>query len=99
MLRFSSDLGGLRSPGTPLRLFILLLSVFYSVTFVVLMFLHEVRVDVYVSLYILEYFVLYSVLSPIGARADRYLSMLSYILFTVFIIIVSYRVLVILGYM
>ena len=87
-----------KSPGTPLKLFLILLSILYSITFISLVILGENRIDAYISLYILIYFILYSVLSPIGVRADRLLTKLSYILFSIFIIIVSYRILLILGY-
>lgn len=61
------------------------------------MYLGEVRVDVYISLYILEFFILYAIFSPVGVRADKALRILSYIYFIIFIIIVTYRVLEILG--
>lgn len=78
------------------KLFMLLLAIFYFITFTTFMLLGESRIDVYVSLYILEYYVLYAILSPIGARAERFFGKLSYIYLAVFIIIVTYRVMEIL---
>jgi membrane-associated protease RseP (regulator of RpoE activity) len=52
--------------------------------------------DLYVSLYILEYFVLTLLHSPFNPRAQKIIDITGYILFVVFMIIVALKVLEIL---
>jgi hypothetical protein len=52
--------------------------------------------DLYVSLYILEYFILTLLHSPFNPRAQKIIDITGYILFAVFMIIVAVKVLEIL---
>jgi len=52
--------------------------------------------DLYVSLYIVEYFILTLLHSPFNPRAQKIISITSYVLFAVFLIIVALKVLEIL---
>ena len=52
--------------------------------------------DLYVSLYILEYFVLTLLHSPFNPRTQKIIDITGYVLFAIFIIIVTLKVLEIL---
>lgn len=71
-------------------------SILVFITFSSLILLGETRIDFYVSLYIVEYFVLTLLHSPFGPVIEKRLAKLSYILFSIFVVIVTYRVLEIL---
>jgi len=58
----------------------------------------ENRLDLYVSLYIVEYFILTLLHSPFNPQAQKMIDVISYVLFAVFIFIVALKVLeIILG--
>ena len=76
-----------------LDLFILSYSILVSITFIVLIYLSEVRLDVYVSLYILEYYILRALISPIPEKVSRRLRIVDAAFIIVFSVIVGYRVL------
>jgi membrane-associated protease RseP (regulator of RpoE activity) len=57
---------------------------------------NESRLDLYVSLYILEYFVATLLHSPLNPRSQKVLNALGYALFAVFMAIVALKVLEIL---
>lgn len=59
-----------------------------------LIFLGERRLDVYLSLYILNYFIMVSIFDP----KIKYRSFLNIVLFIIFILIVVFRVAEILGW-
>jgi len=80
------------------RRFAVILSSLYLITFIMLMYVGETRVDAYISLYILEYLVIYSILSPVGASADRILRRIMWFYVAIFLVIVSLRIMEILGY-
>lgn len=52
--------------------------------------------DLYVSLYILEYFILTLLHSPFNLRAQKIIDTTGYVLFAIFVIIVTLKVLEIL---
>jgi membrane-associated protease RseP (regulator of RpoE activity) len=58
--------------------------------------LGESRLDLYISVYILEYFVITLLHSPLNPRTQRVLNVFGYGLFAVFMIIVALKVLEIL---
>jgi membrane-associated protease RseP (regulator of RpoE activity) len=56
----------------------------------------ENRLDLYVSVYILEYFILTLLHSPFNPRTQKIIDITGYVLFAIFIIIVTLKVLEIL---
>ncbi len=76
------------------HLFNILLALFIVITIPSLLALGESRVDVYVSLFTLEYFILVSVLRPRRITGKDYLGIA---LFMIFIVIVAYRVMQVLS--
>ena len=79
------------------QLFIIIYSIFVTLTDSILLYLNEYRIDVYVSLYILEYFILRALISPLPHKLSGRMRLLDISLFILFSIIVSYRVLMILS--
>jgi len=77
--------------------YLLALTVLYTLTTVWLIAAGEARLDLYISLYILEYFILRAVYHPQPMRAQRALDALGYLLLAVFLAIVAIRVAEILG--
>lgn len=75
---------------------IILLTAFFTSTIVILSTLGENRLDVYISLFILEYFVAIALNTPLKRRVNQYLNLISIILFSVFSLIVAARVIEIL---
>jgi len=68
-----------------------------AITTTALILLNELRVDVYLSLYILEYYILRAIISPVSAEISlSYLKVIDYIFLVIFILIVAYRVIEIL---
>jgi len=77
--------------------FILIYSVLIAITITSLILLNECRVDVYISLYILEYYILRALMSPASPELKAtYLKILDIILMVIFMVIVSFRVIQIL---
>ena len=63
---------------------------FLSIIF--LIFLGESRPDAYISITILIYFISTPLINPFGERKSRYITVLDVSLFTIFLIIVGYRI-------
>jgi len=76
--------------------YIISLTLAYMLTTVALSTYQEIRLDLYVSLYIVEYFILTLMHSPLNPRVQRIIDLTGYVLFTVFIFIVVMKVLEIL---
>lgn len=79
------------------ELYVLVYSVLVSLTSIVLILLNEVRVDVYISLYILEYYVLRALIAPIPEKVSKKLRVTDIGFIILFSVIVGYRVLEILA--
>ena len=79
------------------QLFIIIYSIFVTLTDSILLYLNEYRIDVYASLYILEYFILRALISPLPHKLNSRMRLLDISFFILFSIIVSYRVLMILA--
>jgi len=77
--------------------YLLSLSLTYSLTTVLLSFYAASTLDLYVSVYIVEYFILTLLNSPLKPQTQKVTNILGYILFAVFIVIVALKVLEILG--
>jgi len=76
--------------------YIISLTFAYMLTTVALSAYGPSGLDLYVSLYIVEYFILTLLHSPFNPRAQKIISITSYVLFAVFLIIVALKVLEIL---
>lgn len=63
----------------------------------ILILLNELRLDVYVSLYILGYYILRALYTPFPRRVDHRLRITDIGFFIVFSIIVGYRILLIIA--
>lgn len=73
--------------------YILIYTVMVALTTTILILLHEVRIDVYISLYILEYYIIRAIISPASAELTlSYLKFIDYLFLVIFIIIVAYRI-------
>jgi hypothetical protein len=68
----------------------------FSFTTFALSFYAASGLDLYVSLYIVEYFILTLLHSPFNYRVQKSVNILSFVLFGVFIVIVALKVLEIL---
>lgn len=80
-----------------IKILTIIYSILVATTSTVFIFLNEVRLDVYISLYILEYYILRALFTPLPIRVDRRLRILDISYFIIFSIIVTYRVLLILA--
>ena len=78
-------------------MFVVSWAISIAITSTILILLNELRLDVYVSLYILAYYVLRALYSPFPRPVDRRLRVSDVVFFTVFSIIVAYRVLLIIA--
>lgn len=76
--------------------YVILLTLAYMLTTATLSAYSEKRLDLYVSLYIVEYFILTLLHSPLNPKAKKIIDITGYALFTVFIIIVAMKVIEIL---
>jgi len=76
--------------------YLICLATAYAITTAVLSAFGENRLDLYVSLYILEYFVITLLHSPLNPRSQKILNALGYTLFAIFMVIVALKVLEIL---
>jgi len=72
--------------------YVLTLALMYALTVVVLAFYHESRLELYVSLMVLEYFVVTLLLSPTEPRVTRGLNVIGVVLFAIFMLIVADKV-------
>lgn len=75
---------------------ILLMATMFTATVVVFSALGEERLDVYVSMFILEYFVLVALHTPFKPKTSLYMNVIGYTLLAVFSVIVAARVIEIL---
>lgn len=78
-------------------IFIMSLATAVASVSTILILLGELRLDVYISLYILSYYVLRALFSPFPRAVDRRLRISDVLFFIVFSIIVAYRVLLIIA--
>ena len=77
--------------------FIVSLATSIAMISTILIMLSELRLDVYISLYILAYYVLRALFSPFPRPVDRRLRISDILFFMVFSVIVAYRVLLIIA--
>ncbi len=76
--------------------YLLSLAVTYTVTNVTLS-VYNASLDLYVSIYIVEYFILTLLHSPLNPKTQKITNIISYGLFSVFILILTLKTLQILG--
>jgi membrane-associated protease RseP (regulator of RpoE activity) len=76
--------------------YLVCLATAYAITTIALSAYGESRLDLYISLYILEYFVITLLHSPLNPRSQKILNAIGYALFTVFMAIAALKVLEIL---
>jgi hypothetical protein len=72
--------------------YIFSMAVAYALTTAIMAAFNEDRLDLYLSVYIIEYFILTLLHSPLKPKAGRILDSTGYALFVVFVIIVSLKV-------
>ena len=75
---------------------VLLLTTLYTSTIVIFTALGEKRLDVYISLFILEYFIVLALHSPLKEGVRLHFNIISIVLFIIFSLIVAARVIEIL---
>ena len=73
--------------------FLTRLAISMFIALVTLTLVGEKRVDVYVTVFILIYFILLALYSPLPKEVEKGISVISKILITIFIIIISFRIL------
>ena len=76
--------------------YIISLTTTYALTTFALSFYTASELDLFVSLYIVEYFILTLLHSPFNPKAQKTVNIIGYALFAVFIVIVTLKVLEIL---
>jgi hypothetical protein len=76
--------------------YLLSLAITYAATNFALA-LNNASLDLYVSVFIVEYFILTLLNSPLYPKAQKLTNLIGYVLFGVFIVIVALKVLEILG--
>lgn len=84
----------------PLRVperYMLSLSICYACTTVALSFYSASTLDLYVSVFIVEYFILTLLHSPLNPKTLKVTNLVGYGLFGVFVLIVAFKVFEILG--
>lgn len=69
--------------------YIFSMAVAYSLTTAILAAFNEDRLDLYLSVYIIEYFILTLLHSPLKPKTSRMLDATGYILFAIFVVIVA----------
>jgi hypothetical protein len=72
--------------------YIFSMAVAYALTTAILASFNEDRLDLYLSVYIIEYFILTLLHSPLKPKAGRLLDITGYLLFAAFVVIVSLKV-------
>jgi hypothetical protein len=77
--------------------YLLSLSVCFACTTVALSFYSSSTLDLYVSVFIVEYFIVTLLHSPLNPRTQKVTNFVGYGLFGVFVLIVALKVLEILG--
>lgn len=84
--------------GRALIRFLTYYSISIAISSTILILLYEVRIDVYISIYILEYYIFRAILTAgLIWEGVKLLKILDYAYFIIFIIIVSIRILEILA--
>jgi len=68
------------------------MAVAFSATTAILSAFNEDRLDLYLSIYIIEYFIITLLHSPLKPKASRMLDFTGYVLFAVFAVIVALKV-------
>jgi hypothetical protein len=76
---------------------LLSIAITYAVTNVVLSFFSAVSLDLYASVYIVEYFIVTLLHSPLNHRTQRLTNRIGYALFSFFALMVVIKVLQIVG--
>jgi len=71
---------------------LLILTFLYALTVVSLSAYGENRLDLYISLYTLEYFVVVLLHSPLNPKTQKVINLIGYGLFVIFMIIVIRRI-------
>ncbi len=82
---------------THTNVFVAVFSIAIACISTILIILGELRIDVYISLYILAYYILRALYSPFPRDVDRRLRIIDIGFFLVFSVIVGYRVLLIIA--
>ncbi len=77
--------------------YLLSLTLTYSLSIFVLSFYTGATLDIYISVFIIEYFVVTLVHSPLEPKTRKITNFIGYTLFAVFVLIVAIKVLAILG--
>jgi hypothetical protein len=77
--------------------YLLSLTVTYAFTTFAFAFYSTSSLDLYVSVYIVEYFILTLLHSPLNSKTQKGTNIIGYVLFGIFILIVTLKVLQILG--
>lgn len=80
---------------TPER-YLISLTLTYAFTTVALTFLNANQLDLFISVYIVEYFILTLLHAPFKPKIQKTLNLMGYLLFAVFIVIVALKVMEIL---
>jgi|GEM_PF-579465 hypothetical protein len=88
--------GGARFLRVPER-YLLSLAICYAVTTFTLSLYSAGTLDLYVSVFIVEYFILTLLHSPLNPKTQKVTNVVGYTLFGVFVLIVALKVLEILG--
>jgi len=73
--------------------FLIRLAAGIFIALVTLILVGEKRVDVYIAVFILIYFIFLALYSPLPKEVEKGMNIISKILITIFIIIVSFRIL------
>lgn len=73
------------------------LSITYALTTTILAFYAQSTIDLYLSVFIVEYFILTLLNSPLKPKTQKITNIIGYVLFALFIVIVAFKVLQILG--
>lgn len=77
--------------------YLLSLTLTYAITTFLLSFYSSSTLDLYISVFIVEYFILTLLNSPLKPKTQKVTNLIGYVLFAVFIFIVALKVLEILG--
>ncbi|MCW4010279.1 MAG: hypothetical protein NWF05_06625 [Candidatus Bathyarchaeota archaeon] len=94
-MRYHAKVNGAAPLKIPER-YVISLTVAYALTTFALSFYPTSGLDLYVSLYIVEYFILTLLHSPFNPKAQKTVNIIGYALFGIFVVIVTMKVLEIL---
>ena len=72
--------------------YLISMAIAFSATTAILTAFNEDRLDLYLSVYIIEYFILTLLHSPLKPKTSRMLDATGYVLFAVFAVIVAMKV-------